>query len=89
MSKIEKMRKQKESCDFCGNEVVKKRMTIDFHYKGKLIIIENVPVKVCVECKERYYDAHVWEELERIARSRTNVKKEIKVPVKEYELERI
>jgi YgiT-type zinc finger domain-containing protein len=69
--------------------VIEKKITIDFHYKGKLIIIKNVPVKVCEECKERYYDAHIWEELERIARSRTNVKKEIKVPVKEYELERI
>ena len=83
-----KDRKQKESCDFCGSEVIEKRMTVDFHYKGKLIIIKNVPVKVCVECKEKYYDARVWEELERIARSRTNVKKEIKVPVKEYELEK-
>jgi len=81
--------KLKEGCDFCGGKVIEKKITIDFHYKGKLIIIKNVPVKVCVECKDRYYDAHIWEELERIARSRTNVKKEIKVPVKEYELERI
>jgi len=75
-----------EKCDFCSGNVVEKKLTVDFHYKGRLVIIEDVPVKVCSECGEKYYDAHIWEQLEKIANSKTNVKKEILVPVKEYNL---
>lgn len=77
-------KKKTENCDFCSGEVIEKRMTADFHHKGKLVIVENVPVKVCTKCGERYYDAEIWAELERIASSKTNVKREIKVPVKEF-----
>ena len=75
---------QKEKCDFCNGLIVEKQMAVDFHYKKKLVIIEDVPVKVCIECGERYYDAKVWGELERIAKSDKNIKREVKVPVKEF-----
>lgn len=75
-----------EKCDFCSGNVVTKKLTVDFHYKGRLVIIEDVPVKVCSECGEKYYDAQIWDQLEKIAKSKTNVKKEILVPVKEYSL---
>lgn len=75
-----------EKCDFCSGNVVTKKLTVDFHYKGRLVIIEDVPVKVCSECGEKYYDAPIWDQLEKIAKSKTNVKKEILVPVKEYSL---
>jgi YgiT-type zinc finger domain-containing protein len=75
-----------EKCDYCNGNIIEKRLTIDFHHNGELVIIEDVPVKVCVECGEKYYDADVWEQLEKIAKSRTNIKKEILVPVKEYNL---
>jgi YgiT-type zinc finger domain-containing protein len=73
-----------EKCDLCDGEVIEKRITVDFHYKKNLVIIENVPVKVCAECGEKYYDAKIWGELEKIARSTKNVKREIKVPIKEF-----
>lgn len=75
-----------EKCDFCSGAVVEKKQTVDFHYKGRLVIIEDVPVRVCTECGEKYYDACTWDKLERIAKSKTNVKREILVPVKEYSL---
>ncbi|MDO8137714.1 MAG: YgiT-type zinc finger protein [Candidatus Brocadiales bacterium] len=85
--KVKKQSKKKaETCDFCGGEVVEKRTTAEFHHKGKLVIVENVPVRVCTQCGEKYYDAKIWAELERTASSRTNVKREIKVPVKEFGL---
>lgn len=73
-----------EKCDFCDGEVIEKRITVDFHYKKNLVIIENVPVKVCIECGEKYYDAKIWAELEKIAASTKNIKRQIKVPVKEF-----
>lgn len=73
-----------EKCDFCDGKVIEKRITVDFHYKKNLVIIENVPVKVCIECGEKYYDAKIWAELEKIAASTKNIKRQIKVPVKEF-----
>ncbi len=71
-----------ERCDFCDDKVVARRFNIDFHYKGNLVIIEDVPVMVCTGYGEKYYDADVWEQLEKIAKSKTNIKKVILVSVK-------
>ena len=75
-----------ETCDFCGGKVMNDYRTIDFHYKRKLLIIENVPVNVCVECGEKYYNAEVWKQLEKIANSRITPKRKIVVPIKEYKV---
>jgi YgiT-type zinc finger domain-containing protein len=70
-----------ETCYFCGRGVLAKRqLTVDFRWGDQLVIIEDVPAKVCNECGERYYAAKVVRQMERIAKERPK-KKEIRVPV--------
>ena len=46
-----------ESCEYCDGKVHAKKVTAQYRYKGRLVIIENVPAGVCRGCGERYYDA--------------------------------
>lgn len=72
---------QIETCYFCGRGVLEEqRVTVDFRWGECLVIIENVPAKVCTECGERYYAAKIVREMERIAKEGRK-EKEIRVPV--------
>ena len=57
-----------------------KRVTVDFRWGGKLVIIENVPAKVCNEYGERYYAASVVRQMEQMAKEGRK-EKELMVPV--------
>jgi len=70
-----------ETCYFCSRGILeKRRVTVDFRWGDKLVIIENVPAKVCNECGERYYSAKVVREMERIAMEERK-ERELRVPV--------
>ena len=57
-----------ENCYFCKKGVLEnKKVTVDFRWGSKLIVIEEVPAKVCNECGEKYYSAQVSKEMEKIA----------------------
>ncbi len=57
-----------ETCYFCQRGIVAaKTVTVDFRWGDKLVIIENVPAKVCNECGERYYAATVVRQMEQLA----------------------
>lgn len=56
------------TCYFCGKGILEDRIvTVDFRWGKKLIVIEEVPAKVCNECGEKYYSADVSRKMERIA----------------------
>ena len=58
-----------ETCYFCQKGVLEdKKVTVDFGWGDKLIVIEEVPAKVCNECGERYYSAEVSRKMEMIAK---------------------
>jgi len=70
-----------ETCYFCGRGVLEEqRVTVDFRWGDKLVIIENVPAKVCNECGERYYSAKVVREMEQIVKGGRK-ERELCVPV--------
>lgn len=70
-----------EICYFCGRGILEeKHVTVDFRWGEKLVIIENVPAKVCNECGERYFAAKVVRQMEQIAKERRK-EREIRVPV--------
>ena len=57
-----------ETCYFCRKGILEdKKVTVDFRWGDKLIVIEEVPVKVCNECGEKYYSAEVSKQMEKIA----------------------
>lgn len=60
--------KKMETCYFCRKGILEdKKVTVDFRWGNKLVVIEEVPAKVCNECGEKYYSAEVSREMERIA----------------------
>ncbi len=60
-----------ETCCFCGRGILEeKRVTVDFRWGDRLVIIESVLAKVCNECGERYYAAEAVREMERIAKEK-------------------
>ena len=71
-----------ETCYFCGRGILEqKHVTVDFRWGDhQLVVIENVPAKVCNECGERYFAAKVVRQMERIAKEGQK-DKEIRVPV--------
>jgi len=70
-----------ETCYFCRRGFLEeKHVTVDFRWGKRLVIIENVPAKVCNECGERYYAARVVRQMEQIAKERRK-EREIRVPV--------
>ena len=69
-------------CDNCGKNKVQIRHATRSYGKGdNLIIIENVPVKDCSNCKESYLTAETLHEIERIKLHRKSFAKERPVPV--------
>ena len=44
-------------CSFCRGEVKEGRVEMDYRYKGKLYIFQNVPAGVCQQCGEKYLKA--------------------------------
>ena len=57
-----------KTCYFCGKGILEdKKVKVDFRWGDKLIVIEEVPAKVCNECGEKYYSAEVSREMEKIA----------------------
>ena len=74
-----------DNCEYCGAEVKEKRVRTDYRAGNRLVVIEDVPLGVCVRCGERYYDAKVLKRLEIIANQRKKPKKVISVPVKWYD----
>jgi YgiT-type zinc finger domain-containing protein len=70
-----------ETCYFCKKGVLEdKKVTVDFRWGSKLIVIEEVPAKVCNECGEKYYSAEVSREMEKIA-TEGKMEKGIEVPL--------
>lgn len=74
----------KEKCYFCGGAVKKKMVRVDYRWGDNLTILENVPAFVCEQCGERYFDAKIAKQMEKLALSKEKAKKLIKVPVKEF-----
>ncbi len=70
-----------ETCEYCGGEIVEKRVTMHRRVRGKYVLIENVPAGVCVKCGTRYYAANVLKTIEASVRGRRQAERQVLVPV--------
>ena len=72
-------------CDICGIEGAKIRHVTRSYGKEKdLLIIENIPIVHCPQCKESYFKADTLHEIERIKLHRQSFAKERPVPIAEF-----
>ena len=72
---------QGETCEYCGGEIVEKRVTLTRKVKGQYVLIENVPAGVCTKCGTRYFSANVLKTVEESVRGRRRADREIVIPV--------
>ena len=73
------------TCDICGKKGAEIRFMTRGYGKGaNLLIIENVPVVVCLNCGESYLTAETLHEIERIKLHRKNLAKLKSIPVAEF-----
>ena len=68
-------------CSLCGGEVRGEQVELDYRYRGKLYIFQDVPAGVCQQCGERYLIAEVAREIEHRIRTKRKWDKTVAVPV--------
>jgi YgiT-type zinc finger domain-containing protein len=71
-------------CSFCGGEVKGERVELDYRYKGRLFIFQNVPAGVCRQCSEKYLTAEVAREIEHKILTKEKWDRTITVPVESF-----
>ncbi len=72
-------------CEYCTGTVKERLMGKEvFKYKKGFIMLENVPVGVCDNCKHRYYHASIIKQLDNVAEGNQQDIKIEKIPVGKY-----
>jgi YgiT-type zinc finger domain-containing protein len=73
-----------QSCYFCKGKVVQQPTSVDFWWGDDLKIIENVPAGVCTQCGEKYFEAPVYKQMERLAKGAGEAVRRFAVDVVRY-----
>jgi YgiT-type zinc finger domain-containing protein len=84
MGRLEgKARLMMNRCYFCQGTVKPKRVTHVHAWKGKVIILEDVPADVCQQCGETYFAPEVLKAMDRLAdgQQQEETKRRVMVPV--------
>lgn len=72
------------TCYFCKGRVRAQMTSVDFRWGEDLKIIEQVPAEVCEQCGEKYFQAQVYKELERLVQHPVPVLQHRSVDVLQY-----
>ena len=75
---------KRDLCEYCGGPIKQQTKRVDHRWKGRLVVIEKVPVGVCQNCGERYYDAAVLRRLDLMSQGKVGSIGRISVPVADY-----
>ena len=70
-----------ETCEYCGGDIIEKRVTLHRKVKGNYVLLEDVPAGVCMGCGTRYYAANVLKTIDESIRGRLKADREILVSV--------
>lgn len=77
-------KKNHEKCFFCKGTMAQKKVSVDYWWKGELLIIEKVPAWVCTQCGEEVYEGLVAEKMEQVAKAKSK-KRTLVVHVKSFD----
>jgi len=77
------MKQGHENCYFCRGEMLQKKITVDYWWKEELILIEDVPAWVCIQCGEEVFEGAIVEKMEKVAKEKKKIKT-IQVNVKKF-----
>lgn len=67
------------SCFICNGQLEKKETTFMVEIDGRIVIVENVPSRVCRQCGETSYDNEVTKRLEEIVNQAKILKTEVAI----------
>ena len=73
-----------EDCFFCGGAVEERLMPREMHWQGKLLIFENVPMGVCIQCGEKFLSPDVAKKIDAALESTHRPIRTLRVPVYQY-----
>jgi len=74
-----------DKCFFCKGKVAQEKVNVDFRWGENLIVIEDVPARVCRQCGEKYFDAEVYRDMEKLAKGRMKPLKHLSIDVIKFE----
>jgi len=72
------------TCYFCKGRLTEQLTSVDFRWGDELKIIEQVPAQVCEQCGEKYFQAQVYQALERLVQHPATVIRHRSVDVLQY-----
>ena len=70
--------------DFCGGPMTEQGVTYRIELQDKLVVVENVPAKVCIQCGERLYSAEIVERLQQTVWEQKAPSKVLSTPVFDF-----
>ncbi len=77
---------QYDNCFFCESVVEEHLLTRDIRWKGKLVIIENVPTGICSRCGEKFLRPEVAKTIDAALESAKRPTRVLQVPVYQYQM---
>jgi YgiT-type zinc finger domain-containing protein len=51
-------------CTFCGGEVEERHINYDYRRHDHLLVLQNVPAGVCLQCGEKYFTPDVLKKMD-------------------------
>ncbi len=67
-------------CIYCGGQVMGQRLSREIRWKGKLYIVEDVPMGVCGQCGEKFLKPQVAKAIDNLVEKGRPVRT-LEVPV--------
>lgn len=64
--------------------MIEQRVTYTLEVEGKIVVVENVPARVCIETGEQFFSPETVEHLQEIVWGSKEPKRVIEVPVFEF-----
>ncbi len=72
-------------CYFCQGKVVQQHITVDYRWGDTLVVIKDVPARVCQQCGEKYLSSDVYKELEEMAKHKGRLSGKMTVDILDFE----
>jgi len=76
-----------DDCYFCGGSVEERLVLREIRWKGELLVFENVPLGVCVQCGERFILPEVAKKVDAALEAKARPIRVLQVPVYQYQLD--
>ena len=70
-----------KKCPLCGGKLKNEKITHPQKYKGKIVILENVPAEVCQQCGEVLLRPDVLERMQELVWSEAPPQRTAQIPV--------